>query len=203
MAAKHTLLPHASRNISRSLSKLTSKQDIFPHRNVWNPNMKSVFHTALREFISKHMWQECVDDMSLVFSPPSWGCHSASLLINSPQGATDPRLHWPYNGQLASDWIINRMCYPQNSQRWAQSPRSNLWGSSIFKTKRTPLYNWARRIHLKGTDEQVWILQNKSRATVEILYMMPVLFMPFIVAWIVLKYKALRQTCYNSLRVFP
>ncbi len=141
MAAKHTLLPHASRNI---WPKTDQQTGYFSHRNVWNPNMKSVFHMHWGNSLANTCDRNVLGDMSVVFSPPSWGCHSASLLINSPQDwPTDPRLHWPVNRQLASDWIINRMCYPQNSQWWAQSPRSN-----TFKTKRTPLYNWARRIHL-------------------------------------------------------
>ncbi len=101
--------------------------------------------------------------MSVVFSPPSWGRHSASLLINSPQAATDPTLHWPINMQLASDWIINRMCYPQNSHRWAQSLRSNLRGSELPLMSTVPEIK-PQRIRTPTDEHRPWDQTSEDQA---------------------------------------
>lgn len=126
---------HMHHETSLGVQKLTSKHDIF-HTKMCETQTWGLFFTlhwgiSLADTCDRNV----PDDMSVVFSPPSWGCRSASSLINSPQGATDPIFHWPVNRQLASDWIINRKRYSQNYQWWAQSPRSNVRGSSTFKTK--------------------------------------------------------------------
>ncbi len=75
----------ASTCITKHLTKNWPANRIFFHIEMWNPNMKSVFHMHWGNSLANTCDRNVLGDMSVVFSPPSWGCHSASLLINSPQ----------------------------------------------------------------------------------------------------------------------
>ncbi len=128
---------HMHHGTSLGVQKLTRKQDIF-YIEMCEIQTKSLFFTLHWGNSLVNTWQECARRhvrglFTTIMRMPQ------HLFANQfSQAATDPTLHWPVNMQLASDWIINRMCYPQNSHGWAQSLRSNLRGSELPRMSTVP-----------------------------------------------------------------
>lgn len=100
------------------------------------------------------------DDISVVFSTPSWGCQSSSSIINLPQGAPDPRSHWPVNSQLPLIGLL----IGKVTARIPQMLTSNLRGSSSFKTRRALVHKRAGRIHSRAQKNRC----ERSRTKVEL-----------------------------------